>query len=112
MGRAELYRTSICSLSPLAGPTREPERCCTAACNEKAGGGVPRAKGVAVRPDRLALTPDLANAPPASGELDIFVRKLLSHSALGPDDQQALRLLPYTARRLDAGDYILREGER
>jgi len=64
-----------------------------------------------VRPDRLALTPDLANAPSASGGLDIFVRKLLSHSALGPDDQQALRLLPYTARRLDAGDYILREGE-
>ncbi|SKB90706.1 Crp/Fnr family transcriptional regulator [Sphingopyxis flava] len=65
-----------------------------------------------MRPDRLALTPDIANDLPANQGLDIFVRKLLSHSALAPDDQQALRLLPFTPRRLDAGDYILREGER
>ncbi len=65
-----------------------------------------------MRPDRLALSPVRANGPPARDEgLDLFVRKLLSHSLLSPDDQQALRLLPYAPRRLGPGEYVFREGE-
>lgn len=63
--------------------------------------------------DMPPSTPDIAPPPPPGEErLDIFVRKLLSHSSLAPDDREVLRALPYTPRRLDAGDYVLREGDR
>lgn len=44
--------------------------------------------------------------------LGIFVRKLLSHSRLSADDQQAIASLPFSIRRLEPNDYILREGDR
>jgi CRP-like cAMP-binding protein len=44
--------------------------------------------------------------------LDSLLRKLLSHSLLSTDDQNAIAALPFTLRRLDAGSVIIREGER
>lgn len=44
--------------------------------------------------------------------LGIFIRKLLSHSHLSADDQQAIASLPFHVRRLEPNDYILREGDR
>jgi CRP-like cAMP-binding protein len=44
--------------------------------------------------------------------LDIFLRKLLSHSLLSTDDQEAIAALPHSRRHFDANDYILREGDR
>jgi CRP-like cAMP-binding protein len=44
--------------------------------------------------------------------LGIFIRKLLSHSRLSADDQEALRSLPFQFRRFDPNDYILREGDK
>ncbi|MGL3820498.1 Crp/Fnr family transcriptional regulator [Sphingopyxis sp. R3-92] len=53
------------------------------------------------------------DAPAGKEErLGIFLRKLLSHSRLSADDQEAIRSLPFTLRRLEANDYILREGDR
>ena len=39
------------------------------------------------------------------------VRKLLSHSHLGPDDQAAILALPYNLRSIDANCYLVREGD-
>ena len=44
--------------------------------------------------------------------LDFLLRKLLSHSLLSTDDQNAIAALPFSLRRLDAGSVIIREGER
>lgn len=44
--------------------------------------------------------------------LGIFIRKLLSHSPLSADDQQAMRKLPFSIRRLEPNDYIIREGDK
>lgn len=44
--------------------------------------------------------------------LGIFIRKLLSHSPLPAEDQQAIRSLPFHIRRLEPNDHILREGEK
>lgn len=44
--------------------------------------------------------------------LGIFIRKLLSHSPLSADDQRAIRELPFTIRRLEPNEYVLREGEK
>ena len=44
--------------------------------------------------------------------IDLLLRKLLSHSLLSTDDQNAIAALPFTPRRLDAGGIIIREGER
>jgi len=63
--------------------------------------------------DLSPIVPDMAPATIADIErLDIVVRKLLGHSRLESDDRDALRSLPHDLRRLEAGDYILREGER
>ncbi|MGB7411955.1 Crp/Fnr family transcriptional regulator [Sphingopyxis granuli] len=43
--------------------------------------------------------------------LGIFIRKLLSHSRLSADDQQAIASLPFSLRRLEPNEYILREGD-
>src|SRR3546814_6286732 len=42
----------------------------------------------------------------------LLLRKLLSHSLLSTEDQNAIAALPFTLRRLDAGGVIIREGER
>ncbi|MFC0103620.1 Crp/Fnr family transcriptional regulator [Sphingopyxis terrae] len=47
-----------------------------------------------------------------SSALDLFVRKLLSHSRLSRSDQEAIRALRWSRRRLCANEYILREGDR
>lgn len=44
--------------------------------------------------------------------LGIFIRKLLSHSPLSAEDQREIRDLPYTIRRLEPNEHILREGEK
>ena len=44
--------------------------------------------------------------------LDIFLRKLLSHSPLPAEDQAAIAALPHSVRHLEPNSYILREGER
>lgn len=44
--------------------------------------------------------------------LGIFVRKLLSHSRLSADDQEAIASLPFSLRRLEANEGILHEGDR
>src|SRR3546814_18877839 len=44
--------------------------------------------------------------------VDLLLRKLLSHSLLSTEDQNAIAALPFTLRRLDAGGVIIREGER
>lgn len=44
--------------------------------------------------------------------LGIFIRKLLSHSPLSANDQEALRSLPFHIKRLEPNDHILREGEK
>lgn len=52
---------------------------------------------------------------PALGEksgLSLFVRKLLSHSLLSEEVQNAVASLPYSLKRLDPGEFILREGDR
>lgn len=48
---------------------------------------------------------------PAVRALDIFLRKLLSHSLLSTDDQAGIAALPHSSRHYDANDYILREGD-
>jgi CRP-like cAMP-binding protein len=40
-----------------------------------------------------------------------LVRKLTSHSALDPDDCEAILALPHTMRTLDPGSYMIREGD-
>ncbi len=45
------------------------------------------------------------------GRLEIFVRKLLSHSLLSTEVQNAMADLPYSLRRLEPGEYIMREGD-
>src|SRR3546814_9472204 len=44
--------------------------------------------------------------------VDLLLRKLLSHSLLSTEDQNAIAAPPFTLRRLDAGGVIIREGER
>lgn len=44
--------------------------------------------------------------------VDLLLRKLLNHSLLSTDDQNAVAALPFTRRRLDPGSIIIREGER
>jgi len=39
--------------------------------------------------------------------LDLLLRKLLSHSLLSTDDQNAIAALPFTLRRFDAGGFML-----
>lgn len=46
------------------------------------------------------------------GPLSILIRKLLNHSRLSADDQSAIAALPHSVRRVEAGDTILREGDR
>ncbi len=46
------------------------------------------------------------------GRLELFVRKLLTHSPLANEVQFAIAELPHSLRRLEPGDYILREGDR
>lgn len=46
------------------------------------------------------------------GPLSILIRKLLSHSLLSTDDQQAIAALPHKLRRLQPGESILREGDQ
>ncbi|MBN8843170.1 MAG: Crp/Fnr family transcriptional regulator [Sphingomonadales bacterium] len=43
---------------------------------------------------------------------DIFLRKLLSHSLLSDEDQDAIAALPHSYRHLEPNEYILREGDR
>lgn len=43
--------------------------------------------------------------------LGIFIRKLLSHSRLSAEDQEAISALPFSLRRLEPNDYMLREGD-
>lgn len=57
------------------------------------------------RPDWRALV----TAPP---ELDRAIRKLETHSRLGDAEREALRAMPFTRRRMEAGSYIVREGDR
>ncbi|MDK2760903.1 MAG: Crp/Fnr family transcriptional regulator [Sphingopyxis sp.] len=49
------------------------------------------------------------SAPPG---LDIFLRKLLSHSPLTDDDQAAIMAMPHSVRHMEPNSYILREGDR
>ncbi len=61
--------------------------------------------------------PPTLSEPPSSGEaaggrLDIFARKLLSHSLLSTIDQEAILSLPFSLRVLGPNEYILREGEQ
>lgn len=51
-----------------------------------------------------------AEIPPQG--LDIFLRKLLSHSLLSTDDQAAILSLPHGVRHFEPNTYILREGDR
>jgi CRP-like cAMP-binding protein len=44
--------------------------------------------------------------------LNLLLQKLLSHSLLSTEEQNAIAALPFTLRRLDAGGVIIREGER
>ncbi len=44
--------------------------------------------------------------------LEIFLRKLLSHSLLSTDDQAAILSLPHGVRHFEPNTYILREGDR
>ena len=44
--------------------------------------------------------------------LEIFLRKLLSHSLLSTDDQTAILSLPHGIRHFEPNTYILREGDR
>ncbi len=62
---------------------------------------------------RRPLMP-LQDLPTIRGKtgLELFVRKLLSHSLLSTEVQNAIAALPYSLRRLEPGEYILREGER
>jgi len=43
--------------------------------------------------------------------LKLFLRDLESHSPISADDRQAILRLPMRLRRLDAGSYIVREGD-
>ena len=43
--------------------------------------------------------------------LAVFVTDLSAHSCLSEEDRNALFNLPYSVRRLDAGSYLVREGE-
>lgn len=52
------------------------------------------------------------NANTGHAGLDIFLRKLLSHSPLTTDDQAAILALPHSVRHLEPNSYILREGDR
>jgi CRP-like cAMP-binding protein len=44
--------------------------------------------------------------------LDGLIRKLQQHSVLDEADRSAIRDIPYTARTLDAGTYLVREGDK
>lgn len=44
--------------------------------------------------------------------LDIFVRKLISHSMLTTEDQRQLAGIPFQVRRFAPNEYILREGDQ
>lgn len=57
------------------------------------------------------LGTEIAPRPPAVDRLDIFARKLLSHSKLSRVEHQAILSLPFTLRQLEPGEYIMREGD-
>src|SRR5688500_8289934 len=43
--------------------------------------------------------------------LDLLIRKLGTHAALSPEDRDAVLGLPYVSRTLEAGTYLVREGD-
>ncbi|HEV2867605.1 MAG TPA: Crp/Fnr family transcriptional regulator [Allosphingosinicella sp.] len=43
--------------------------------------------------------------------LDLLVRKLRQHATLSDGDEQAILALPYRMRTVEAGSYVLREGD-
>jgi len=49
--------------------------------------------------------------PDSANPLELLVRKLRSHSALGKADEQAILALPYTLKTLEASAYTVREGD-
>lgn len=53
-------------------------------------------------------TPDHS---PGTARLDLFLRKLLSHSLLSTEDQRLLAALPFEIRRIEPNAYILHEGD-
>lgn len=44
--------------------------------------------------------------------LQLLVRRLEQHAALGPSDREAILALPHTLRTLDPSSYMIREGDR
>lgn len=43
--------------------------------------------------------------------LDLLIRKLGTHAALSPEDRDAVLGLAYVSRTLEAGTYLVREGD-
>jgi len=61
----------------------------------------------------LDLPATIVEPPKSKGDrLDIFTRKLLSHSLLSTVDQQAMLSLPFSLKLFAPNEYILREGEQ
>src|SRR5690242_9189533 len=49
--------------------------------------------------------------PPDENPLECLLRQLEAHSNLSEADRQSVSALPYRLRRLDAGSYLVREGD-
>lgn len=59
-----------------------------------------------------SLPPDDKRAMPADSPLSLLLRKFDRRAALDDAARAAILALPHTLRRLDAGRYVVREGDR